>query len=92
MLTQQEKEMKYLNRIFAWMGNDGMMHVILSSIIACLLSLVIPTGLAAVAALAAMVTLAIGIAKELYDAKSGKGCCEVKDIVCDIIGILIGIL
>lgn len=78
--------MKYLNKLFAWMGRDGMMHVILSSLIASVLSLVLPTGLAAV------VTLAIGIAKELYDAKSGKGCCEVKDIVCDIVGILIGVL
>lgn len=78
--------MKYLNKLFAWMGNDGMMHVILSALIASVLRLVLPTGLAAV------VTLAIGIAKELYDAKSGKGCCEVKDIVCDIVGILIGVL
>ena len=78
--------MKWLNKIFAWMDSDGMKHVILSALIACALSLVMPTGLAAV------VTLAIGIGKELYDAKSGKGCCEVKDIVCDIIGILIGIL
>lgn len=78
--------MKYLNKLFAWMGNDGMMHVILSSLIASVLTLVLPTGLAAV------VTLAVGIGKELYDAKSGKGCCEVKDLVCDIVGILIGIL
>ena len=78
--------MKYLNKLFAWMGRDGMMHVILSALIACMLSLVVSAGLAAV------VTLAIGIGKELYDAKSGKGCCEVKDIVCDIVGILIGIL
>ena len=78
--------MKYVNRILSWMGNDGMMHVILSSLIASVLSLVLSTGLSAV------VTLAIGIGKELYDAKSGKGFCEVKDIVCDIVGILIGIL
>lgn len=78
--------MKYLNKLFAWMGNDGMMHVILSALIASVLSLVIPTGLAAV------VTLAIGIAKESYDAKSGKGCAEWKDLVADVVGILIGIL
>ena len=75
-----------MNKLFAWMGNDGMMHVIMSATIACLLSLVLPIGLAAV------ITLMVGVAKELYDAKSGKGCCEVKDIVCDIVGILIGIL
>ena len=78
--------MKYLNKLFTWMDSDGMSHVILSSIIACLLSLVMPWELAALA------TLAIGIGKELYDKHSGKGCAEWKDLVCDIIGILIGVL
>lgn len=36
--------------------------------------------------------LAIGIAKEIYDKVSEKGCCEWKDIMCDLIGIVIGVL
>lgn len=78
--------MKYLNKLFAWMGNDGMMHVILSALICAVLNLFLPWELAA------MITLAVGIGKELYDRISGKGCSEWKDIVCDIVGILIGVL
>lgn len=78
--------MKYLNKLFSWMGSDGMSHLILSATIAVGLNLVLPWELAG------MITLAIGIGKEIYDKASGKGCAEVKDIVCDIVGILIGIL
>lgn len=78
--------MKYLNKLFSWMGSDGMSHLILSAIIAVLLRLFLPWELAG------MITLAIGIGKEIYDKASGKGCAEVKDIVCDITGILIGVL
>lgn len=38
------------------------------------------------------VVIAIGIAKEVYDKVSEKGCCEWKDIMCDLIGIVIGVL
>ena len=38
------------------------------------------------------VVLAIGIAKKVYDKVSGRGCAENKDMVCDIIGIIIGAL
>jgi type IV secretory pathway TrbD component len=78
--------MKYLNRIFAWMGNDGMMHVILSALIASVLSLVIPWWVAG------LFTLVIGVGKEIYDKVSGKGCAEWKDLAADVVGILIGIL
>lgn len=78
--------MKYLNKLFAWMGMDGMEHLILSAFIACVLNILLPWELAA------MITLAIGIGKEVYYKVSGKGCSEFKDIVCDIVGILIGIL
>ena len=71
--------MKYLNRIFSWMGNDGMEHLILSAFIACVLNIFLPWELAAV------ITLAIGTGKEVYDKVSGKGCSEVKDMVCDIV-------
>ena len=68
------------------MGSDWMMHVILSSIIVTLLSLVLPKWVAAI------ITLTIGIGKEVYDKVSKKGWAEWKDIICDIIGIIIGAL
>lgn len=78
--------MKYLSKLFNWMGSDGMMHLILSATIAVVINLFLPWELAGV------ITLAIGIGKEVYDKASGNGCAEMKDIVCDIAGILIGIL
>ena len=68
------------------MGSDGMSHLILSATIAVVLNLFLPWELAG------MITLAVGIGKEIYDKASGKGCSEVKDIVCDIAGIIIGLL
>ena len=68
------------------MGEDGMAHVILSALLSSVLNLFLPWELAC------LLTLSIGVGKEIYDKRSGKGCAEVKDIVCDIVGILIGIL
>lgn len=78
--------MKYLNKLFAWMSSDGMMHVILSAFICAILNIVLPWELAG------MITFAIGIGKELYDKYSKKGCAEWKDLFCDLFGILLGIL
>lgn len=38
-----------------------------------------------------MLTMGLGVAKEVYDS-TGKGCAEWKDILCDLIGVLIGVL
>ena len=57
-----------------------------SAIIAVALNLFLPWWVAG------LITLAIGVGKEVYDKVSGKGFAEWKDIICDIIGILIGIL
>ena len=77
--------MKYLNKLFSWMGEDGMAHVILSAFICAILNLFLPWWLAG------SMTLLTGIAKEVYDS-TGKGYAEWKDIGCNLIGILIGIL
>lgn len=68
------------------MGSDGMSHLILSAIMAVALNLFLPWWVAA------LITLAIGIGKEVYDKVSGKGCAEWKDLLADVVGILIGIL
>ena len=65
---------------------DKLKHIVVSAIIAVALNLLLPWWVAG------LVTLAIGVGKEVYDKVSGKGCAEWKDIVCDIVGILIGIL
>ena len=68
------------------MSKDKLLHIVVSAIIMVVLGLILPTWVAALA------TLCVGIGKEIYDKSSGKGCCECMDIVCDCIGILIGVL
>lgn len=65
---------------------DKYKHIVVSAIIAVALSLFLPWWGAA------LITLAIGIGKEVYDKVSGKGCAEWLDLLADVIGIIIGIL
>ena len=65
---------------------DKLLHIVVSSVIMVILGLLLPTWVAALA------TLCIGISKEIYDKISGKGCFEWMDLICDSVGILIGVL
>lgn len=67
-------------------GIDGYKHIVVSAILTVGLGLFLPTWVAAI------VTLLIGIGKEVYDKISNKGYAEWKDLICDLIGILIGVL
>lgn len=78
--------MNRLNNIFNITGNDGMKHIILSAILTVVGKLLLPLWVVC------PLVFAIGIVKEIYDKVSGKGCAENKDMVCDIIGIIIGAL
>lgn len=76
--------MNRLNHLFALMGTDGMKHFILSATMTAILSLVLPWYWAA------LITLAAGLGKEVYDRVSGRGMAEWKDVVCNIAGTIIG--
>lgn len=78
--------MRKLSSLFSFIGSDGMKHIILSAILTVVAKWLLPVWVAVV------LVLLIGIAKEIYDKVSSKGYSEWKDIICDIIGILIGIL
>lgn len=65
---------------------DKYKHIVVSAIIAVALNLVLPWWVAAI------LTLAIGVGKEVYDKVTGKGHPEWKDLVADLVGILIGVL
>lgn len=77
------KHIIVMNRFFT---EDKLKHIVVSAIIMVALSLVLPKWAAA------MITLSIGIGKEVYDKVSKKGCAEWEDLVADVIGIVIGIL
>lgn len=67
-------------------GFDGLLHIVLSAIMVGILKHIIGAlGAVAVVAL-------IGIGKEIYDRRTGKGCAEFKDMVCDLVGIMIGVI
>ena len=67
-------------------GLDGLTHMVISAILAgCLKHLI---GVWA----AMLIVLLIGIGKEIYDRRTDKGCAEFKDIACDLVGIMVGML
>ena len=68
------------------MSNDKLKHALVSAAIAAILSLFLSWWGAA------LITLAIGIGKEVYDKVSGKGCAEWLDLLADVVGIIIGVL
>lgn len=72
-----------INRLFAYIGEDGMKHIIVSSLLCAIFNLV------TCAFGAAFVTFFIGVFKEAYDKVSGEGVSEWKDIICNTIGIAI---
>jgi Na+-translocating ferredoxin:NAD+ oxidoreductase RnfD subunit len=74
------------NLLKSLLAEDKLKHIVVSAIIAVVLNLFLP-WLAA-----AGITFAIGVGKEVYDMVSGKGCSEWKDLLADLVGILIGIL
>lgn len=65
---------------------DKLKHIVVSAIICVALNLFLPRWVAAI------LTLAIGVGKEVYDKVTGKGHPEWKDLLADLIGILIGVL
>lgn len=78
--------MSRLNNTLDLIGYDGMKHIILSAILTVVAKWLLPVWVAV------GVVLAIGIAKEVYDKVSGKGCSEWKDLICDVLGIVIGVM
>lgn len=65
---------------------DKLKHIVVSAIIAVTLNLFLPWWVAG------LLTLAIGVGKEVYDKLSGKGHAEWEDLVADLVGIVIGVM
>jgi hypothetical protein len=68
------------------LAEDKLKHVVVSAIIAVVLNLVLPWWVAGI------LTLCIGVGKEVYDKVSKQGCAEWEDLAADMIGIIIGLL
>ena len=73
-------------RIRGYVRTDGLLHIETSALIFALLSSMACFWFGIV------VTAVAGILKEVYDRVSGEGTAEWHDLICDAIGIVIGIL
>lgn len=74
-----------IGRKLSWFGTDGLAHIIVSAVLLLILQVIFPWDISV------LVTLFIGIAKEMiYDKWMKKGTPQWKDIICDIVGIVIG--
>lgn len=75
----------FLKKIWAWMRTDGLLHLTCSFVIFVFLCLVMPVWVAT------LITLWVGVWKEFYDRSNG-GVAEWHDILCDAIGVVLGII
>lgn len=69
-----------------WLRTDGLLHLVISALIVVLFGAFLPVWAAVLIAAVA------GIAKEIYDRASGEGTAEWHDLICDGIGIVLGVL
>jgi len=72
------------NGLLGLTRTDGLLHIETSAIICTVLTAVLPWWGASA------ITLAIGVGKELWD-KYHDGAATWHDIICDVIGILLGL-
>ena len=74
-------------------GFVGLMHFAVCAILTALIKAMAEPLLAEKGALLAVIVVAmISICKEFYDVRTGKGSAEFKDVACDLVGIMIGVL
>ena len=79
--------MKWLSKVASRAGVDGLLHVIISALIVLIMQIFAPWWAAV------LVAFLIGVAKELiWDLWFKKGQMQVKDLICDLAGIIIGCL
>lgn len=74
-----------IGKVLNWFGVDGLAHVLASLVLCAVLGAFMPLWAAV------LVTLAVGVAKELvWDMWLGKGTAEWRDMVSDTVGIALG--
>lgn len=76
-----------IGKILNWFGQDGLAHILVSLVLCAVLGAFLPLWAAV------LVTLAMGVAKELvWDLWLSKGTAEWRDMVSDSVGIALGVL
>ena len=76
-----------IQKIYNYFGQDDLLHIICSSILVGIFNLFFPLLIAII------ITAVVGIGKEvIWDKLLNKGTFDKKDLVFDLIGIIIGCL
>lgn len=76
-----------ISKFFYYFGVDGLSHIIVCNVLVTLLSFFIPLYFSV------LMTIIIALAKELiWDKIMKRGTFEIKDLIADAIGVIIGIL
>lgn len=74
-------------KILNYIGQDGLLHILCCTVLVGIIGLFFPLWVAIIA------TAIIGTGKELvWDKWLGRGTFDKKDLLCDLIGIIIGCL
>lgn len=75
-----------IGRLLKYFGQDGLTHILVSLVLCAVLGVFLPLWAAV------LVTLAVGVAKELvWDMWMKKGTAEWRDIIADAVGVLLGV-
>lgn len=75
------------DKILNCIGQDGLLHIICCAVLVGVINLFAPLWVAIIA------TVVIGVGKEVvWDKWLGRGTFDKKDLLCDLVGILIGCL
>lgn len=75
-----------ISKLLSKIGLDGMAHIIVCQNLVMWLSKFTPLWLAII------ITIAIFILKEIYDKYCKKTEFSIKDIICDCVGLALGVL
>ena len=74
-----------MRKLIQWIRRDGLLHITVSMLLVIAASVLLPVWLSA------LIALAIGAGKEIWDKYNG-GACNWHDIICDVAGITVGLM
>lgn len=75
-----------IKSIIKWTRTDGMLHSMASALVLLTLASLMPLFFAII------LTVAVGVGKEIRDEKTGKGTAEAHDLICDLAGLVYGLV
>lgn len=86
--------MKWFTKFYNWARPDGYEHITIMAFIflatAPIMMRIIPNLFLAVFATVVVCEI-LGLGKEIYDSKHAEHCAEWHDVICDHIGIILGL-